>query len=313
MTNKEKNFVSAVIYVHNAESRIEKFLNTIIDVMQENFEHSEIICVNDSSDDGSLNKIKETIAEKDTTTSVTVINMSYFHGLESAMNAGIDLAIGDFVFEFDKTVLDFHKDEIMKIYRRSLEGYDIVSASANLKEKASSKLFYKVFDRFTELSYKMTTESFRVLSRRVINRISSMNKTVPYRKFVYASCGLKTDVIKYDVVKTEANCVDKKEKSYRVGLAVDSLILFTEIGYKFSIAMTVVMILMSIFMAVYSLMTYLFGHPVEGWTTTILFLSVAFFGLFGVLTVIIKYLQLLVNLVFKRKHYSFEGIEKLTK
>lgn len=37
-----------------------------------------------------------------------------------------------------------------------------------------------------------------------------------------------------------------------------------------------------------------------------------FFGLFGVLTIIIKYLQLLVDLVFKRKHYSFESIEKLT-
>ena len=52
-------------------------------------------------------------------------------------------------------------------------------------------------------------------------------------------------------------------------------------------------------------------HPVEGWTTTILFLSVAFFGLFGILTIIIKYLQLLMDLVFKRKHYSFESVEKL--
>ena len=30
MDNKEKNFASAVIYVHNAENRIENFLNTII-------------------------------------------------------------------------------------------------------------------------------------------------------------------------------------------------------------------------------------------------------------------------------------------
>ena len=42
-------------------------------------------------------------------------------------------------------------------------------------------------------------------------------------------------------------------------------------------------------------------------------LSVAFFALFGILTVIIKYLQLLVDLVFKRKQYNFESIEKLTK
>lgn len=54
MMNKEKNFASAVIYVHNAENRIENFLNMIIKTMEDNFEHSEIICVNDASEDRSL-------------------------------------------------------------------------------------------------------------------------------------------------------------------------------------------------------------------------------------------------------------------
>ena len=132
MTNKEKNFASAVIYVHNAESRIEKFLKTIINVMEDNFAHSEIICVNDCSDDKSLEKItaSSSIAS---TTSVSVINMSYFHGVELAMNAGVDMSIGDFVFEFDNTYLDFDPEMIMKIYFHSLQGYDIVSASANKK------------------------------------------------------------------------------------------------------------------------------------------------------------------------------------
>lgn len=43
---------------------------------------------------------------------------------------------------------------IMEIYRKSLTGFDIVSASADRKEKFSSKIFYKVFDRYTNLSYK---------------------------------------------------------------------------------------------------------------------------------------------------------------
>lgn len=59
MDNKEKTFISAVIYVHNAEKYIESYLKTIIEVMESNFEHSEIICVNDSSEDDSLIKIKE--------------------------------------------------------------------------------------------------------------------------------------------------------------------------------------------------------------------------------------------------------------
>ena len=312
MTNKEKSFASVVIYVHNAEKRIENFLKTIIEVMEGNFEHSEIICVNDSSDDNSLALIKKT-SEIASTTSVSVVNMSYFHGLELSMNAGLDLSIGDFVFEFDNTYLDFDPAMIMDIYRRLLQGFDIVSASADRREKFTSKLFYKAFDRYSDLSCKMSTESFRVLSRRVLNRIDSMNKTIPYRKAVYANCGLKTDNIRYRVVDQISRTTDKKERTFRSHLAVDSLILFTEMGYSFAKLMTILMMCMSIFMIAYSIIIYATSNPVAGWTTTILFLSVGFFGLFGILTIVIKYLQLLVDLVFKRKQYSFESIEKLTK
>ncbi len=312
MANREKNFASAVVYVHNAEKRIKKFLKMLIGVMEENFEHSEIICVNDSSTDESQKAIKSASTTA-TTTSVSVVNMSYFHGLELSINAGVDLSIGDFVFEFDNTNLDFDPAVIMEIYRHSLKGYDIVSASPEKKERFSSKLFYHVFAHYSDMQYKMTTESFRVLSRRVINRISSMNKTVPYRKAIYANCGLKTDNIRYKVVSGDGDSMDGQEKSYRSGLAVDSLILFTEMGYSFAKTMTILMMVMSLLMIVYSVVIYVTSTPVAGWTTTILFLSVAFFGLFGILTIIIKYLQLLVDLVFKRKYYSFEGIEKLTK
>ena len=105
---------------------------------------------------------------------------------------------------------------------------------------------------------------------------------------------------------------DKKEIRFRTGLAIDSLILFTDMGYSFSKTMTAIMMVISLFMVMYSIIVYLTSNPVAGWTTTVLFLSVAFFGLFGILTVIIKYLQLLVDLVFKRKNYMYEDIEKIT-
>ena len=312
MDNKEKTFVSSVIYVHNAENRIEEFLTAIIRVMEDNFEHSEVICVNDGSSDMSAEKIRSVGKTADTTI-VSIVNMSYFHGLELAMNAGRDIAIGDFVFEFDNTILDFAPESVMDVYRRSLEGYDIVSASPDIREKPSSRLFYNVFDRFTDLSYKMTTESFRVLSRRVINRISSMNKSVPYRKAIYAGSGLKTDNLKYKADRKRSRVSDRSEKRYRTGLAVDSLILFTKVGYRFSMVMTFVMMAVSILMVAYAVITYIVVHPVEGWFTTIIFLSFAFFGLFGILTIIIKYLQLIIDMIFKRKAYSFESVEKITK
>ncbi len=308
---KEKNFVSGVIYVHNDENKIEEFLKNVISVFEENFEHSEIICVNDCSDDNSVSIIKKT-SEIAKATSISLINLSFFHGLELAMNAGMNFSIGDFVFEFDSCCMDFKPEEIMNIYKKSLTGFDIVSASPNKKEKFTSKLFYSVFDKYSDTPCRMTTERFRVLSRRVINRISSMNKTVPYRKAVYANCGLKTFNYKYDTTVNLNVYDDTKEKKYRKGLAMDSLILFTKLGYKFSKGMTELMMFISIFMLIYSVVIYLGAHPVEGWTTTILFLSVAFFGLFGILTIIVKYLQLLINLVFKRKNYTFENVEKLT-
>ena len=147
MMNKEKSFVSSVIYVHNAENRIEEFLSAIIEVMEENFEHSEIICVNDASDDNSLSLIKN-VSSAAKNTCITVVNMSYFHGLELAMNAGVDMAIGDYIFEFDNAYLDFESDLIMQVYNHLLEGYDLVSASPDRRENLSSLLFLYVYNHF---------------------------------------------------------------------------------------------------------------------------------------------------------------------
>ena len=312
MENREKKYISAVVYVHNAEERIARFLSMLIRILESHFEYSEIICVNDASEDGSHQAICDA-GRLSSDTSVTILNMSYYHGLEFAMNAGMDLSVGDFVFEFDHTEVDYDEGLVMELYQHALKGYDIVSASPDKKEKATSRLFYQVFDRFTNLSYRMETESFRILSRRVINRIKSMNTAILYRKAIYANCGLKTDNIRYPVTQgQEALPVDKKERRYRTRLAADSLILFTELGYRFSMVMTMAMMLVSVFMIAYTVVAYFTLHPVAGWTTTILFLSVSFFGLFGILTVIVKYLQLLVDMVYKRKHYSFESIEKIS-
>lgn len=313
MRNKEKNFISAVIYVHDSQDRIGAFLQTIVDVLQQNFEHSEIICVDDYSTDDSVAVIRK-IGRTVTTSTISVIHMSHFHGLESAMNAGMDLAIGDLVFEFDDTILDFAPQELMNVYFHALKGYDIVSASPDQKQSLSSRLFYRCFRHFSDLRQTMHTERFRILSRRVINRIRSMNKTTPYRKAVYANCGLRTDHLRYTVIPApRSGRRDKREKKYRSALAIDSMILFTDLGYRFGITMTLLMTFIALCVAAYSVVVYALGSPVAGWTTTIIFLAVCFMGLFGVLTVIIKYLQILVDLVFKRTRYSFESIEKISK
>ena len=312
MSDKEKNFISAVVYVHNSEKQICNFIETVASILEENFEKSEIICVNDFSSDGSVGEIKK-VSESIKSSCISILNMSHFHGVEIAMNAGVDLAIGDFVFEFDSAVLDFDKSEIMRIYKKSLEGFDIVSATPSKSQKTSSSFFYYMFNKFNNLNYKMTTERFRILSRRVINRVSSMNKTMPYRKAVYANCGLKTENIIYNPICNISVKEDKFIKNYRKNLATDSFIIFTDFGYKVSFFITSLMLIFALGVGVYSLVYHFLRTPVAGWTSTILFLSVSMFFLFTILTVILKYLQILVNLVFKKTKYNFESIEKLTK
>lgn len=312
MDNREKSFVSAVVYVNNCAGRIEPFLTNVLALLGGHFEHSELICVNDFSSDDSAERIKALLKRVDTgATSVSLVNMSCFHGLELAMNAGLELSIGDFVFEFDTTEPDWTVEDAMAVYNRAMQGYDIVSAAPDKRQSLSSRVFYKTFRRYSPMPYEMRTESFRIISRRALNRINGMNASIPYRKAMYASSGLKSCSHVYKQTNPRGANPEKDNRRYRFRLAVDTLLLFTDVGYSFSMLMTAVMMIVAVFMAVYSIVVFAIGNPVEGWTTTILFLSLAFFGLFGILTMVIKYLQILVDLIFKRKKYTYESVEKL--
>ena len=139
--NKEKNFISAVVYLYNNEKEVAGFLNTVNTLLKENFEKYEIVCVNDCSTDGTV-KAVENFCEENSVKSLTLINTSFFQGVESAMVAGLDISIGDFVLEFDSPVVDYQADMIMSVYRKSLEGNDIVFAVPQGGSKFTSKLFY---------------------------------------------------------------------------------------------------------------------------------------------------------------------------
>lgn len=310
MKNKEKNFVSAVVYVRNAEETVKKFITSINGVLKESFLHYEIILVNDASEDDSVKRIKEVASDVEDA-SISIINMSHYQGKELSMIAGQDLAIGDFVYEFDSTILDYDLDMIFKTYKKSLEGYDIVNVSPESKRKLSSKMFYSVFNKYSNYQYKLDTDSFRIISRRAINRIHQINKTIPYRKATLANSGLKLATLSY-VPKFKVDAKPEKGlRQERSQNAVDALILFTDVSYKITFRIIVLLILITLGVVGYTVYVFLGSNPVAGWTTTMLFLSFGFLGLFSVLAMIIKYLSLLVNLIFKKTDYLIESIEKI--
>lgn len=315
MVNKEtleKNFISAVVYLNSAENKQElaDFLDKVLHNLQEHFLQFELICVDDASPAEYLSCVKE-CKQKYEQVPITILHMSHYQGMEVAMNAGRDLAIGDFVMEFDECCYNFEDTMIQTVYAECLKDFDIVCCADKNKNKKSSNAFYGLFNRFSGMENKLQSDNFRILSRRGINRIQSLNRTIPYRKALYAGCGLKMKVLEYEPVKKCNYQYDKKARKSRRSLAVDSLLLFTDVGYRIAAWMAALMAVVMVFTAVYALAVYIGGIAIVGWTTTVLFLSFAFFGLFTILSIVIKYLALLLNLTFRRHRYLFEGIEKL--
>lgn len=309
--NLEKNFISAVIYLNTAENaqKLSDFIVHLMGVLSDNFLKYEIICVDDGSPQEYLDEVKQTVQQR--SVPVTVLHMSFYQGMELAMNAGRDLAIGDYVLEFDECVWNFPDDMIMQAYREVLKEWDIVCCADRTKEGITSKAFYELYNRFSGTQHLLESDNFRILSRRGINRVCSLNRSIPYRKAVYANCGLRFKVMHFDPVFRTDYGKDKKTKRFRKNLALDALLLYTDIGTRFSTLMAGLMALIAAVLAVYSLVVYLNGIAVVGWTTTMLFLSFGFFGFFALMAVVIKYLSLILNIVFRKEKYLFQSIEKL--
>lgn len=308
MDMKEKKMISFLVYTYNNEKDIVGFLTFLIQNAEALFEQFEIIVINDCSTDNTVKNIKTATHLKDY--QIAILQMSFHQGIELSMNAGLDLSIGDFVYEFDSTIIDFKENLIDDVYHKILEGYDIVVASPMESDHFTSKWFYKTYNTFSNSKYKLKTDRFRLLSRRAINRAFSISVTIPYRKAMYINSGLKI----YDINYTKrTNEKKNREKTHlRNKTAVDALIIYTSISFKISLYIALALFLCTMSIVVYTLYIY-FGKekPIEGWTTIMLLLSGGFSGIFFLSSIVIKYLSLILQLVFKKKSYIHENIEKI--
>lgn len=301
---KEQNFISAVVYMEKDPIRTLSFLQTLYGSLNEHFLQYEIIVVNAMGSQSNADVLREWAREIDKP--LTVVNMSAGQPREQCMNAGLDIAIGDYVYEFDMASMTYPEEMIYHAYEVAMQGNDVVTACPK-QEKAWSRLFYFIFNRSAPSDYKLRTDDFRLVSRRALNRAHTMNENLPYRKAAYAACGLKTAVLEFDsTARKQATKVDNP-----VELAMDSLMLYTNFGYRFCLGFSLLMLFGTVAMGIYTLTIYLIGHPINGWTTTMLALTAGLTGMFAILTMILKYLSLILKLIFQRQKYLVESIEKL--
>lgn len=313
-SKKEKKFISVVVYLHDVEDAIQSFLGAVIPVCENHFQEFEVVCVDDGCSDGTIDKLKEFFEKNQTRAMVNVIHMSFFQGLETAMNAGRDIAIGDFVYEFDHVFVDYDPQLMLAVYEKMLEGNDIVAARSKGSVRFTSKLFYALYNSTSRAKGKIGPETFRIISRRAINRIKSMGQYIPYRKAVYMNCGLKTATITYESKDAIARKMHKTVATERTTLAMDSFIYFTNALERVSAVISGLFLLLTVGMGIWLVSDFFNADkPVEGWLSTMGFLALGFFGVFVLLTIILKYLSVLLNLVFKQQRYLIADIEKVVK
>ena len=173
--------ISIVSPVYRAEKILPILVSEINLVMERIGEDYEIILVDDRSPDNSWEVMKVLSSQNP---KIKSIRLSRNFGQHSAIFAGLTKAKGDWVVVMDCDMQDQPK-EIAKLYKKALEGYDIVLGQReNRKDKflkkLSSKLFYKVFNYLSGGQFNNEIGNFGIYKKKVIDSILNISDYIKF-------------------------------------------------------------------------------------------------------------------------------------
>ena len=135
--------LSVVVPAYNEEEVLPAFHKRLGDVLDKLSMSSEILYINDGSNDRTL-EVLNTLQDS----RVAIIDLSRNFGKEIAMTAGLDHAKGEAVVVIDADLQD-PPELIPKFIEKWQEGYDVVYARRTARDgetfikKATAKLFYR--------------------------------------------------------------------------------------------------------------------------------------------------------------------------
>ena len=173
--------ISIVSPVYRAEKILPILVSEINLVMERIGEDYEIILVDDRSPDNSWEVMKVLSNQNP---KIKSIRLSRNFGQHSAIFAGLTRTKGDWVVVMDCDMQDQPK-EIAKLYKKALEGYDIVLGQReNRKDKflkkLSSKLFYKVFNYLSGGQFNNEIGNFGIYKKKVIDSILNISDYIKF-------------------------------------------------------------------------------------------------------------------------------------
>ncbi len=295
---KQHKFVSAVVRCRNAETRIAHFLRAVDAALDEQFDAFEIVVVDDASSDGSIRILKELASSLHG--AVSVIQMAHHHGVEATMVAGLDRAMGDFVFEFEDTYLDFPVEVLRRMYDTAVGGFDIVAAVPSVVPRRT-RIFYHWCNRFSSFDPPLAYERLRVSSRRAIDAMLQQRERVRYRQVLYRLTGYRYARLDYEPDPQWAHGGPNELR-----FALDVIFSVTDAGVRVARAFVVIFAVLAVLSIISSIVLGIVTRETVWELILAVVVSVGFCGIFVILAVIGEYVARILAEVRSRPLYTLD-------
>jgi polyisoprenyl-phosphate glycosyltransferase len=287
--------ISIVSPVYNAALILPKLVSEIKYAMELLNVTYEIILVDDRSSDNSWEVMKQL---SDSESIIKSFRLSRNFGQHPTIIAGLSRAKGEWIVVMDCDLQDQPK-EIIKLYNKTKEGFDIVLASRKNRQdgilkKASSKLFSMVYSYLTETKFDNTIANFGIYHSKVIAKVIQMNDYIKSFPLFVNWVGFKSVAIEVEHAERDSG---KSSYSYSklMSLAFNTIISFSNKPLKLFVKFG---LLISIFSFAFGLVTiyrYLSGEiTVLGYSS----LMVSIWFLSGVLITTIGIVGIYIGKIF---------------
>lgn len=288
--------ISVVVPVYGCRAALQELYERLTAVLSNLVEKYEIILVNDSCPQNSWDVIKQ-ICAKDQ--HVIGIELTRNFGQIQAITAGLDYSRGSWVVVMDCDLQD-RPEEIVNLYRKAQEGYDVVFARRKKRKDSFlkvlvSKIFYKIYEFASGGNYDPAICNFSISKRIVVENYCKMREL--HRAFVIYVRWLGFKQIAIDV-EHDARKEGKSSYNFRKRMRIaseiltsqsDKLLKFT-VGLGFFITMCSVIGIIAIFVRHFILHV----PSVTGWSSTIV--SIFFMG--GLMVMCIGVVGIYVGNIF---------------
>lgn len=287
--------ISVVCPVYGCVNALSLLTKRLIQTLTSITENFEVIYINDACPQGSWEVIQQ-LADQDKR--IKGINLSRNFGQHDAITAGLDHAKGKWVVVMDCDLQD-QPEEIVNLYQKTHEGYDIVLAQRfdrkdSLWVKWNSKVFYTVLRYLTDIQHDAMVANFGIYSAKVVESVSlyrEQNRAFP---LFINHVGFKKIAIP---VMHDARNQGRSSYSFKkkMKLALDCVIAYSNKPLRLSIQFGAIISVVSLFFASYLIVnSFVFRVPVPGWTS----IMVSFFFMFGILLSMIGILGLYIGKIF---------------